>query len=184
MRLSYVAFGQVIRKANIKRYPEFINMGDSHLDDLNARVKGFSHEFDVEIRDRLDELRTNLNGMLSQLRSPKLAGGNSYFASMQRIGDMLHAFCLVTLGEQYENVVENVKTKVRKDLRQRKATLDSMTLDDICFLRFRVQDLILAETRRAGESLIVSIVDDIDQGFATKYFALDQILLSAGAGTN
>ena len=182
MRLLYVASGNAIRKANIDRYAEFIGVLERHFQDLDARMTGFSLELNVEVRERVYQLRSNLSFMSDQLRlSPNPPGKNAeHFVKMEKIGSRLHDFCLAIGGEQYNDAVENVRAKFEQALMQEQASISSMSLDDVCFLRFKIQEQLLEESRKAGETSIFTIADDMDQGFATKYFALDQVLLCAG----
>jgi hypothetical protein len=180
MRLLYVASSNIIRQANVERYSEFISVLDRHLQDLDARMAGFSLELDAELREQIFQLRSNLSWMSDQLRLGPDLGSKSieYFANVQKIGNRLDGFCLTTIGEQYGRVVENVQGKIEQALTQKHFALSSMSLDDLCLLRFKIQDQLLEESRKSGEAMIFSIADDMDQGFATKYFVLDHILLS------
>jgi hypothetical protein len=180
MRLLYVASGNVIRHANIESYSEFISILDCHLQDLYARMAGFSLELDAELRERIFQLRSNLSWMLDQLRLGPDMGSKSieYFANVQKISNRLDGFCLTTIGEQYNHVVENVQGKIERALMQKHFALNSMSLDDLWCLRLEVQDQLLEEGRKSGQAMIFTIADDMDQVFATEYFVLDHILLS------
>jgi hypothetical protein len=179
MRLLYVASGDVVRRANIDRYSEFINVLDSHFQDLDARMAGFSHELEAELRERVFQLRSNLSYMSDQLRSgPSLDRKDiEYFANTHTISNRLHDFCLTVIGNQYSRIVENVQAKIERALMLKHSNLGSMSLDEVCLLRFKVQDQLLEESRIAGDATIFTIAGDMDQGFAIKYFVLDHILL-------
>lgn len=179
IRLLYVAFGDVIRNANIDRYSEFISVLERHFQDLDARMAGFSPELDAELRERVYQLRSNLSFMSERLKPPPNVYGDNieYFANMEKIGNRLHDFCLSVSGEQYSHVVENVQARIEQALMQDQSTLSSMSLDDVCLLRFNIQDQLLEESRKSGDATIFTIADDMDQGFATKYFVIDYVLL-------
>ncbi len=179
MRLLYVASGNIIRKANIDRYSEFIGLLDRHFQDLDARMTGFSIELEAEVRERVYHLRSNLSFMSDRLRlGPNPPSKNiEQFSNMEKIGNRLHDFSLSVGGEQYSGAVENVRAKLKQALMQKQSSLYSMSLDDVCLLRFEMQDQLLEESRKSGEAMIFTIADDMDQGFATKYFVIDYMLL-------
>jgi hypothetical protein len=175
----YVASGDVIKEANIDRYPEFVGVLDRHFEDLDARMAGFSSELDSEIRDRAYKLRSNLAFMSNRLRPGPAINGNNFehFANMAKIGNRLHDFCLSIDGDQFSRIIQNVQAKIEQTLVQEQLTLSSMSLDDVCLLRFKVQDQLLAEVRKSDDTAIFTIADDMDQGFATRYFVVDRLLL-------
>jgi hypothetical protein len=179
MRLLYVASGNAIRKANIDRYSEFIRVLDHHFQDLDARMTGFALDLDAEVREGVYQLRSNLSFMSDRLRiGPPPSGKNTeYFVNMKKISNRLHDFCLSVGGAHYNGVVENVRAKFEQALMQNQSSLSSMSLDDVCLLRFTIQDQLLEESRTSGEATIFTIADDMDQGFATKYFVVDHMLL-------
>jgi hypothetical protein len=179
MRLIYVAAGVVIRRANITRYGEFVTTADTHLDDLNIRIKAFSPELDAEIRRKIFRLKRKLSSMLGQLRrSSRLPETNQYFEVMNKVGDELNDLCSTTIGPKYQSVVRKLNQKLDRELKGKREILHAYSPDDLCLLRFKIQDQVLDEARKSGGTTIFSIADDLDQDFAVEYFAIDQLLLA------
>ena len=176
MRLLYVASGHI---ANMDSYPKFITILERHFQDLDARMTGFSRELDTEVREQVYQLRTNLSFMSGRLMRSLNPPDNNIndFVSMEKIAKRLHDFCLLVGGEEYRDVVENVKAKFGQALMQNHSSLNSMSLNNVCILRFKIQDQLLEESRKSGEAMIFTIADDMDHGFATKYFVIDYVLL-------
>jgi len=172
MRLQYVASSGVARAANGARYPEFVDMAVQHLEDLRSHIEGFSVAFDAPSHQRCRQLEQKLLWMFSRLkRGPNLSSRDD-LGVMQRIAYALHEFFMAQGESEYKGQVKYVEDVIR----EQQQGLNSGDLDSVFKFRLRVQSRLLEGDRGAGR--IPSIVDDMDQLFAVRYFVLDYKLLT------
>ncbi len=171
MRLLLVASSEAARDANISRYAEFVRIADRHLSDFRSAFARVAGRLDTETETRGSLLEKRLSWMLGRLESgpPDDGRNGSYFEVMQKVATDLHNTCTAALGESYAEQVRRIEVELKaaRDNRTLRAVAES--LDGLWRLRLQIQSRLLGR--------LSSIVDDMDQQFGTRYFALDRALL-------